>query len=192
MQNQATPPRPNKQALPMSRSTRRRTALAVGAIVLVTILAGVAFVGGQYLHAQGQTAGSIFGSVSIGPVRARELPASEPDAVGIVVKREDNTLSIGTNVVKFHTVRDAGGKITRKEVGYDGPVIAVVVTHDTAIYRDVTPIGSGQPASSGWIQQVVQQGSLDEIDQQVLLQVWGKRQGDRIVAQLLLIMSLPS
>ncbi len=192
MQNQATPTGPNKQPLPMSRSTRRRTALAVGAIVLVTLLAGVAFVGGQYLHAQGQTAGSIFGSVSIGPVRARELPASEPDAVGIVVKREDNTLSIGTNVVKFHTVRDASGKITSKEVGYDGPVIAVVVTHDTAIYRDVTPIGFGQPTSSGWIQQVVRSSSLDEIDQQALLQVWGKRQGDRIVAQILLIMSLPS
>jgi hypothetical protein len=38
----------------------------------------------------------------------------------------------------------------------------------------------------------VQTSSLDEIEQQALLQVWGKRQGDRIVAQVLLIMSLPS
>jgi hypothetical protein len=89
-------------------------------------------------------------------------------------------------------VRDATGKIINKEVGYDGPVMAVVVTHDTGIYRDVTPIGPRPPASSGLIQQVVQTSSLDEIEQQALLQVWGKRQGDRIVAQVLLIMSLPS
>jgi hypothetical protein len=68
----------------------------------------------------------------------------------------------------------------------------VVVTHDTLIYRDVTPIGPGQPAGNGVIHQTVQTSSLDEIDQQTLLQVWGERQGDRIVARVLLIMSLPS
>jgi hypothetical protein len=171
---------------------KRTRLMSLGAVVLLVLLGSVAVVGGRYLSVSRATAGSIFGNPSIGAVWATELPASGPDAVGIVVKREDNTFSIGTNVVKFHTVRDASGKITNREVGYDGPIIAVVVTHDTAIYRDVTLFGPGQVASSGPVQQVVRTGSLDEIGQQTLLQVWGERQGDRIVARVILIMALPN
>jgi hypothetical protein len=164
-----------------------------GGVALSVLLAGAAFIGGRYLNAPDASTGSIFGDASIRPVKAAELPGTEPDAVGLVVKREDNTISIGTNVVKFHTVRDTSGKIVNREAGYDGPIVAVVVTHDTYIYRDVTPIGPGQPVSdNGLIQQAVQISSLDEIDRQMLLQVWGERQGDRIVARVMLILSLPS
>jgi hypothetical protein len=171
---------------------KRADMIGIGLIVLVGLLAGAAFISGRYLTAPKAAQGSIFGSASIRPAKAAELPAIEPDAVGLVVKREDNTISIGTHVVKFHTVRDASGQIVNREAGYDGPVIAVVVTHDTLIYRDVAPIGPGQAAANGMIQQQVKTSSLDEIDQQTLLQVWGKREGDRIVARVLLIMSLPS
>ena len=169
---------------------RRATLIGLGVIALV--LAGAAFIGGRYLNASNAANGLIFGSASIHPIKARELPAADPDAVGLVVNREDNTVSIGTHVVKFHTVRDATGQIVNKEAGYDGPVVDIVVTHDTRIYRDTTPIGPGQIASAGVIQQVVQVSSLAEIDQQTLLQVWGERQGDRLVARVVLVMSLPS
>ncbi|MBI5564470.1 MAG: hypothetical protein HY870_06220 [Chloroflexi bacterium] len=99
--------------------------------MLGVAIAGAAFIGGRYLNAPKTAAGSIFGSASIRPAKTAELPATEPDAVGLVVKREDNTVSIGTHVVRFHTVRDASGKIVNREAGYDGPIIAVVVTHDT-------------------------------------------------------------
>ena len=158
----------------------------------MVLLVGAALIGGRYLGAPRNTVDSIFGTGSFGVARATELPATEPDAVGIVVKREDNTCSIGTNVVKFDTVRDASGKVTNRQVGYDGPVAAIVVTHATIVYRDVTPIGPGQKPANGRIQQVVQPGSLDEIAPQTLLQVWGERQGDRIVARVLLIMTLPA
>jgi hypothetical protein len=181
------------ESITAASSKPKRTGLIIaGVIVLIAVLAGAAFISGRYLTAPKAANGSIFGGASIRPARATELPAADPDAVGLVVKREDNTISIGTHVVKFHTVRDASGQIVNREAGYDGPVIAVVITHDTLIYRDVTPIGQGQPAGNGVIQQTVQTSSLDEIDQQTLLQVWGERQGDRIVARVLLIMSLPS
>ena len=170
---------------------KRAELIGLGVIALGLMLAGAAYVGGRYLNNSTAANGSIFGSDSIRPVKAKELPASEPDAVGLVVKREDNILSIGTNVVKFHTVRDASGKVVNKEAGYDGPVIAVVIAHDTLLYRDVTPIGRGQAAGNGVIQQVVQSSSLDAIEQQTLLQVWGTRQGDRIVARVVLILALP-
>jgi len=171
---------------------KRAGLIGLGAFALGLIVAGAAFIGGRYLNAPDAANGSIFGSDSIRPVKAKELPPAEPDAVGLVVKREDNTLSIGTHVVKFHTVRDASGQIINREAGYDGPLVEVVITHDTQIYRDVTLIGRGQPIETGMIQQMVQVATLDDIDQQTLLQVWGIRQGDRLVARTLLIMTLPS
>ncbi len=171
---------------------RRAGAIGLGIVALGVILAGAAFIGGRYLNASNTANDSIFGGGSIQPVKAKELPAAEPDAVGLVVKREDNTLSIGTHVVKFHTVRDASGQIVNTEAGYDGPLVEVVVTHATQIYRDVTPIGRGQPIEHGVIQQVVQVAALDDIDQHMLLQVWGKREGDRLVAQAVLVMTLPA
>jgi hypothetical protein len=172
------------------QTVKGRRVIGLG-IVVLGVLAGAAFIGGQYLNAPQVPNDSIFGNGSIRPAKATELPAGEPDVVGLVVNRADNTISVGTNVVKFHTVRDGSGQIVKREAGYAGPIVDVVVTHATQIYRDVTPIGPGQAAEKGVIQQAVAAASLNDIDQTTLLQVWGQRQGDRVVASVLVIMTLP-
>ena len=164
-----------------------RIIVGIGAIVL---LACAAFVAGQLINHPSAESDSMLGSLSIGAKRAAELPAREPDAVGIVVRREDNTLFIGTNIVKFDTVRDVSGKITDRRIAYDGPVLEVVVTHDTMIYRDATEID--RYAGTNQIQQVVKPGQLDEISVNAALQVWGERQGDRLIARVLVYSYLPS
>ena len=104
------------------------------------------------------------------------------------MRREDNALFIGTNIVKFDTVRDASGKITDTRIAYDGPVLEVVTTHDTIIYRDVTEID--RQANARLIQQVVKPGSIGDINANAALQVWGERRGDRVIAKILLYSQL--
>jgi hypothetical protein len=166
---------------------RRR--LLIGGSVSV-LLAIAAFVAGQLISRPVTDGNSMFGSLSIGLKRAAELPAQEPTTIGIVVRREDNALFIGTNIVKFDTVRDAGGRITDRRIAYDGPVIEIVVTHDTAVYRDVTEIDRHSEARQ--IQQVIKPGQLDEIGANAALQVWGERQGDRLVARVIVYSYLQS
>jgi hypothetical protein len=46
---------------------------------------------------------------------------------------------------------------------HDGPTVEVVVTPQTIVYRDVTFRQFNGQLPSGKIQQVVEQGSLDEV-----------------------------
>jgi len=63
----------------------------------------------------------------------------------------------------------------------------VVVTQDTVLYRDATTPDFDNP--SGVIQQKVAPGDLDELTSQSTLMVWGKKTGDRIVADVIFYMS---
>jgi hypothetical protein len=59
--------------------------------------------------------------------------------------------------------RSQGGAISMTS-HYDGPLVEVVVTHDTTIYRDVTMKQfDGSPPDGKKLQQVLEPGSVDEI-----------------------------
>ena len=156
---------------------------------LLALLIGAAFVGGKLVGRPEPGGNFPSGPLLIEPKRAAELPAQEPDSAGIVVRREDNALFIGTNIVKFDTVRDASGKITDTRIAYDGPVLEVVTTHDTIIYHDVTEIDRQKVVNQ--IQQVVKPGQLDDIRANAALQVWGERHGDRLIARVMVYSYLP-
>jgi hypothetical protein len=174
----------------------------LGLIVLVVLLAAAAFVGGQLLNPQANPqAGGPGGSgnfgvsgeeggnaermeVALKVTPAAELPTTQPDAQGLFVRRDDNSLFIGTGDVTISMGPDAQSGPTSE---FDGPVVEVVVTGETQVYKDVgTPPG---PPPEGETEQVIQQevaeGTIEEIGDTSHVTVWGRKVGDRIIADIL-------
>ena len=182
---------------------KKRILITGGIVVLVVLLAGAAFVGGRLLTGQGLPGLSSGPLVLTGPngnqqIRinpgdiqpAKGLPQTSADVRGVFDHRKDNSIFVGTGVVMRTVQKDQSGNVTSSST-YDGPIVEVVVTSQTIVYSDVTNRQfNGQPPS-GKIQQVVEQGSLDEIGKDSTLLAWGKKTGDRIIADVI-VYSLPS
>lgn len=176
---------------------KRTTLIVLGILVLVALLAGAAFVGAQLLSGQGLPVqassgglkmaigqgakpGQMF-SLNIEP--AKELPQTPADAQGLFDHRKDNSIFVGTGQVRMMAQKDASGNVTTS-ASHDGPTVEVVVTLQTIVYRDVTMKQFNGPPPSGKIQQVIEPGTLDEVGQDSLLTTWGKKTGDRIIADV--------
>ncbi|UCC63600.1 MAG: hypothetical protein JSV36_00635 [Anaerolineae bacterium] len=167
---------------------KRSILIAGSAAIVVLLLASAAFVGGRLLGDQNQVTGEGSGPRVIrgGPggtqsleiVPAEELPSAPADVRGLYVRREDNSLLVGTGEFMLN-IRD--GEVISD---YDGPEVEVVVTHDTVVYRDKTQYGTDE-AKDGEIQQVVRSGSLEEIEKHSLISVWGQERGSRLFAEVL-------
>lgn len=182
---------------------KKRILTIGGVVVLVLLLAGAAFVGGRLLNGQGlpfDSPGWLGPFVSSGGQRsiriddilpAEELPQTPADASGLFDHRQNNSIFVGTGQVMISVRRDASGEV-KTDSSHDGPTVEVVVTTQTAIYRDVTMQQfDGPPPSGEKIQQVVEPGTLAEIGQDSLVTVWGRKTGDRIIADTL-VYSLPA
>jgi hypothetical protein len=167
---------------------KRSTWVVVG-VVSILLLAGAAFVGSRLMSDQdhigvdekiviSDSGEAIAYSEFIETQKADEYPDTPLDVAGVFVRREDNSLFVGTGNISGVLV---DGKW---EVRYDGSVIEVVVTHDTLVYEDVT-FKSNTEMPSGTVQQVLHPGMLDEIDTNSAIAVWGERRGDRVVAEVI-------
>jgi hypothetical protein len=171
-------------------------------VVLLALLAGAALVGARFRSLLPQPAAPVVmsssddGSVVTTEVvmqldmeRASEIPAGPATVKGILVGRQDNVLRLGTGQIGPKVSTDKDGTV-KVETTHDGPVIEVVIVHDTAIYRDVTARQFGGELPSGQkIRQVVEPGSIDEIRPNRLVIVWGERSGDRVVATVILYLA---
>jgi hypothetical protein len=122
---------------------------------------------------------------------APELPDEPTAASGIFVRREDNSIVVGTgNVdleVDVEVNPETGQETTTLIPSSDGPEIEVVITHDTQVYLDVTDFTMEGPVESGEreiVQAVRRVETADEIGENMELQVWGERSGDRIIATI--------
>ena len=185
-------------------TTNKKSSLLkwLGLIVLVVLLVAAAFVGGQLLNRQanpqaggpggpngpglfvsGGEGGNAEGNfVELKVTPAEELPTRQPDAGGVFVRREDNSIFIGTGQITM-MVEAEGGSST----SYDSPVVEVVVNGDSLVYKEVSNLPG--PPSEGETEQVIQQevaeGTIEEIGENSSLIVWGRKVGDRIIADVL-------
>ncbi len=174
---------------------KRMSMIGGGIVVLVALLASAAFIGGQLLTARGQglpapggPAGGKQQVVAIAHLLpAKELPQTPADARGLFDHRNDNSIFINTGKTNI-TVSD--GKVTTSG-GDTGPIVEVVVSPRIPVYHDVTDKQfDAQRTGDGNVQQVLEPGSLDEIQQYSLITVWGARTGDRISADVV-VYALP-
>jgi hypothetical protein len=182
---------------------KKRILTISGIVALALLLAGAAFVGGRLLNGKGLPAmwsGGPFlqGGGNGQDVRinvddiqpAKELPQAPADVWGVFESRQDNSIFLGTGIVDLGVqIDDQTGEVQTSS-DHDGPTVEVVVTSQTTIYKDVTMKQfNGPPPEGQKIQQVVEPGSLDDIGESSLITVWGKKTGDRIIADVLVYTS---
>lgn len=159
--------------------------LSLGIGVLVIGIA--AFIAGRMLNAgvgPVGLGGPLDGRVSISLndiTPAPELPSTQADVTGLFVERKDNTIIV--QAVSFGSgVGGIAGDSPMDE--NSGIEVEIVVTGETVIYKDVTRL---EPPVNGEIhnvQQAVDEGTLDDLNPQSFITVWGRRSGDRIAAEV--------
>jgi hypothetical protein len=186
------------EEMPTAAKKSRRWSWVILGVMLVLVLAAAAFLGGRYLkkgpqQATGQGNGI---AISNGPgggrrffsnndiIPAPELPKTAADARGIFVRRQDNSFYVGTGKVQLSIEVKPGGT-PQSGSSYDGPLVEVVATANTKIYRDDTDLPDVSSTETK-IQQKVSPGDLDEIGQNSTINAWGKKVGDRLVADVIL------
>ena len=173
-----------------------------GGVVVVLLLIAAAFVAGRLLAPaeQGQNGlqlppGMAFEGadpegegfqINISDVTpAPGIPATIPDARGLYVRRNDDTIVIGTgNVMAFVSAESDGVP----EFNYDGIEVEVLVTNQTKLYEDVSNFTPGQTTFQ---QRVETLDNLDSLGSGTNLQVWGRHEGDRIIAETIVVMEPP-
>ena len=165
---------------------KKRVLIISGIVVLVVLLAGAAFVGGQLLTGQGLPGqASAGGNGRNQNIPAKELPQTPADVSGVFDHRQDNSIFVGTGQIGKMVTTDQSGNV-HASLTHTGPTIEVVVSPQTKLYRDVTSRHyTDQQLRNGSVQQIVEPGSLDEIGQPSIVTAWGKKTGDRIIADVL-------
>jgi hypothetical protein len=187
----------------------KRVLMIVGGLVLVVVLVAGAFTAVRLLATPEETITASSGSgarvmqsvqsvdggapvsVQTTILPAPELPDEPTAASGVFVRREDNSIVVGTgNIdldVDVEVNPETGQETTTLTPRTDGPEIEVVITHDTLVYLDVTDFTVNEPVESGEreiVQAVRQVETADEIGENMEMQVWGERSGDRVIASI--------
>jgi hypothetical protein len=177
--------------------------LIVGLSILVVIVGVAAFIGGRLLNGGVGPLGMPLGgnggmvSISVEVTPAPELPTTQPEVIGSFVERKDKTIviqSVSINAGKGGMVLQAssggeGEAMAGSPMENDGPKVEVVINNDTMIYLETTQ-PPGAPLTSGEnlvMQQTVEEGSLDDLTSQSFVTVWGRKSGDRIIAEVVFI-----
>lgn len=178
-----------------SRLTRSRLLIA-GVAGLVFLLAGAALVGdwllgGRYTGDMGVLTGpDSEGEVITRPgvFIERDLAAETPrvplDVGGLLLRREDHRLFVGTGNLFGFLVEGTAPTESHWELHHDGPMAEVITTHDTVIYRDDTFRHLTPGALSGPVRQVLTATTLDQISRNSTVEAWGEWRGERLVADV--------
>jgi hypothetical protein len=162
--------------------------LAILAVILLLLVGASSFAAGRMMN-EGRNPLALLG---LGGNRtltdilpAEELPKTPPDVEGLFVERQDTLISVqgsGQN-------QDPDGvEVGSPEDLAGGTKVEVLVTAETMIYKDTTEIPSERPSSDNNppIQQTVVKGILDDlIGSQAYVMVWGRKSGDRLIADTL-------
>jgi len=189
------------------KANKKKIFTIVGVVAGVILIATAAFIGGRFLNQRASLGGGLIqaggpgggeGSIvamSIEMIPAPELPTTAPEVAGTLAERKDNSLFIqtfsmdttggGTGVVVVSgSAASADGPVTNIS-GTSGPKVEVVVTNNTKIYKDVTPMNLNPGERTTKIQQTVEPASLNDISSQTMITVWGRKVGDRVIADVI-------
>ena len=169
-------------------SARRKPALPylIGG-GLVVLLAVATFVAGKYLNGGVGVLTDNEGHMSNLKL-AEELPQTEPETMGIFVERNDNSIFVRPASQIRVIAPDSGeGGDPVMEVDYTGDKVEVVISNDTIIYRDATEFDIENPPEV--VQQTVELSTIDDITPQSAITVWGRKAGDRIIADVIMFSS---
>ena len=185
---------------------KRTIFIIAGAVVVVALLAGGAFMGMRQLNVRTQFGGGGPGlpmvpgggkggvSVMFKQVPAPELPKQAADLRGMVTSVKDNSVYVAPmDNVKVAVINGVQQQMSTPT----GPSTEVVVGKDTKIWRDVTmesmpnpPIGAGNSGSPVQVQQKVEPADISAITPNSFVQVWGQRRGDRLNADTIVVMGI--
>ena len=164
----------------------KKLILVMGILVLLVSVA--AFMAGRMLNSgvgPVGLGGPIEGQVSISLddiIPAPELPTTKPEITGMFVEREDNTVIVRA----FSFDPGIGGVAGDSPIDTNsGPKVEIVVTSKTAIYRETTEFRRPVASEDFSIQQTVEESTLDDLNEQTTIIVWGHRNGDRVTATVL-------
>jgi len=156
--------------------------------IAVLLIGIAAFVGGRMLNGKigivplgGPNEGQV--SISIDEITpAPELPTTQAEVTGMFVERNDNTIVV--QAVTFGM--GVGGVSNDSPMDENSGVkVEVVVTSQTLIYKDVTQIPEAVNGEIHGMQQAADEGTLDDLSPDCFITVWGRRSGDRIIADVL-------
>ena len=144
----------------------------VAAVVAVLIFAAGTFVAGRLTAPGRGGAGGLGGQrPNFQTQAAKELPTDTPALSGVVSQRTGNSLSVGQ--------RNGGGN------GSPTPV-EVVIDANTTLYHDTTQVNfNAQQPPSGAVQQTVEPGTVDAINTNSRVTVWGAQTGAQLTAKVL-------
>ena len=164
----------------------KRMVLVMG--VLVLFVGAAAFVAGRMLNGKVSPLG-LFGlrgngdvmSVRVNVIPAEELPKTRAEAVGLFVERQDNTIVVSSIPMKGG---DVGVAVGAPADMTGGPEVEIVITNETTIYRETTELSELPPGEHENIQQTVEESTLDDLNSQSMVMVWGRKSGDRIIAEV--------
>jgi hypothetical protein len=110
---------------------------------------------------------------------AAELPTTPPEISGLYVEHQDHTMMIHT--VSFDP--GIGGILGDSVDVNSAPKVEIILTGKTTIYRNTTEMS---PSSSHAINQTVEASTPNELIPPTMITVWGRKSGDRIIADVLL------
>jgi hypothetical protein len=160
--------------------------------IFVLVVGAAAFVAGRMLNGNVNSLG-FFGlggkgdvmSIAINVIPAEELPKTQPEVIGQFVERKDNTIVVASIPMKSG---GGGGMVVGPGSRVDvdsGSKVEVVITNETIIYRETTEFKEPSSGETEIIQQTVEESTLDDLSSQSMVTVWGRKSGDRIIAEIL-------
>jgi hypothetical protein len=158
-----------------------RTPLVV--LAAIVVLAAAAFVGlsllnpnlpglsGLRLPGAAGGASDKKPALSYNVIPATEMPATNPDIVGRLEQKQDNSLMVRPD-----------------SKGAAAPLVEVVITGQTRLYRNATGDFLGTPPASGSaVQMVLAAYSLEQAAVGDSVIAWGQQRGGRLVAEVVMI-----
>jgi len=151
---------------------------------LFLIVGSAAFVGGMLVN-QNVRVGAPFEGEDLRSIilPAPELPTTLPQVTGALVERHDNTIIVETKSLTVSSIVFDSPANTKTRTD---PQVEVVVTGETMIYRETTQPSEPFSVENQTIPQTVEQAALDDLDSQSMITAWGRKSGDRVIAEVLM------